>query len=232
MSNNNEFYKPRVELYNTKFTSPNGYNPLVPYSSRMPRSPGGLVDNYIYLYHLPGQKNTDMGQYVILPTYPESYTENLQSSFSSESLLARSAPIFAYSYSGPRSITITLSLHRDMMQQLNLGVSNMDVELGDDYVTTLINKLQVVCLPKYDYGNKMVNPPMVAVRFGNEFFIKGVVNGGITTTGKLPLLPNGRYAQVEISFTVSEVDPYDAESVVNYGQMRGLSTSLERNLYK
>jgi hypothetical protein len=38
-------------------------------------------------------------------------------------------------------------------------------------------------LPKYDYGNKMINPPMVAVRFGNEFFIKGVVQGGVTVTG-------------------------------------------------
>ena len=63
----------------------------------------------------------------------------------------------------------------------------------------------------------MVNPPLVAIRFGNEFFIKGVVNGGITTTGKLPLLQNGKYANVDIGFTISEVDPYDAESVVNLG---------------
>jgi hypothetical protein len=70
-----------------------------------------------------------------------------------------------------------------MMQQLNYGVSNLSVELGDDYVDTLISKLQAVALPKYDYGNKMVNPPLVAVRFGNEFFIKGVVQGGITVTG-------------------------------------------------
>ena len=227
-----DFYSPRVELYNPRHTSTSGFNPFVTTSSRMPRTPGGIIDNYIYLYHLPGDSSTDMGQFVVLPTYPESYTENLQSSFASESILARSAPIFAYSNSGPRTISINLSLHRDMMQQLNLGVSNLQVELGDDYVTTLINKLQAVCLPKYDYGNKMVNPPMVAVRFGNEFFIKGVVNGGITTTGKLPLLPNGKYAQVEIGFTVSEVDPYDAETVVNYGQLRGLSSSLERNLYK
>jgi hypothetical protein len=34
----------------------------------------------------------------------------------------------------------------------------------------------------------MVNPPMVAVRFGNEIFIKGVVTGGVTVTSQLPLL--------------------------------------------
>lgn len=195
-------------------------------------APGTLLDNYIYLYHIPGEDMSGMGQFVIIPTYPESYTEQLTSTFATQSILARSAPIFSYSNSGPRSIGINLSLHRDMMQQLNYGVSNLNVEIGDDYVDTLINKLQAIALPKYDYGNKMVNPPMIAIRFGNEFFIKGVVQGGINITGKLPLLQNGKYAQMGISFNVVEVDPYDAETAINQGQMRGLSKTLERNLYK
>lgn len=196
-------------------------------------TPGTLIDNYIYLYHIPGDNRDDgVGQFVVIPTYPESYTDQLQSTFASQSILARSAPIFSYSYSGPRQIGINLALHRDMMQQLNYGVSNLNVEIGDDYVDTLINKLQAIALPKYDYGEKMINPPMVAVRFGNEFFIKGVVSGGITITGQLPLLQNGKYARVGISFNVSEVDPYDAETVINQGQLRGLSKTLERNLYK
>lgn len=232
MNSTNKTYKPRVELYNPKYTSASGYNPYVKESSRVRRTPGGLADNYIYLYHLPNEDESKMGQFVIIPTYPEQYTDSLQSTFASESILARSAPIFAYSNSGPRTVGINLSLHRDMMQQINLGVSNLNVELGDDYVSTLINKLQAVALPKYDYGNKLVNPPMIAVRFGNEFFVKGVVSGSIQVTGKLPLLPNGKYANVDIAFTVTEVDPYDAETVVNQGLLRGLSTSLERNLYK
>lgn len=194
---------------------------------------GNLIDNYIYLYHVPGDNRDDgLGSFVIIPTYPETFSDQLQSTFASQSILARSAPIFSYSYSGPRSITINLALHRDMMQELNYGVSNMQVQVGDDYVDTLVNKLQAAALPNYDYGNKMVNPPMVAVRFGNEIFIKGVVTGGVTITSELPLLQNGKYSKVGIQFTVAEVDPYDAETVVNQGQMRGLSRSLERNLYK
>lgn len=191
-----------------------------------------LTENYIYLYHLPSEDDNGIGQFLILPSYPDTYTDNLQSTFSTSNILARSAPIFAYSYSGPRTITINLSLHRDMMTQLNYSTSNLKVEVGDDYVDTLINKLQAIALPKYDYGNKMVNPPMVAVRFGNEFFIKGVVTSGIAVTGALPLLQNGKYAQMSVQFTISEVDPYDAETVVNQGSLRGLSRSLERNLYK
>ena len=192
----------------------------------------GLVENYVYLYHVPGSNNGDIGKFVIIPTYPEQYTDTLQSSFSTESILARSAPIFSYKNSGPRTVNINLSLHRDMMQQLNLGVSNLAVEVGDDYVDTIIRNLQAVCLPKYDYGSKMVNPPMVAVRFGNEFFIKGVVSGSITITGRLPMLANGKYSQMSVSFNVTEVDPYDAETVINQGQLRGLSHTLERNLYR
>lgn len=194
---------------------------------------GNLIDNYIYLYHVPGDGRDDgLGSFVIIPTYPEQFSDFLQSQFAQQNILARSAPIFSYSYSGPRTITINLSLHRDMMHELNYGVSNLQVQIGDDYVDTLINKLQAAALPNYDYGNKMVNPPMVAIRFGNEIFIKGVVTGGVTVTSQLPLLQNGKYSQVGIQFTVAEVDPYDAETVINQGQLRGLSRSLERNLYK
>jgi hypothetical protein len=66
-----------------------------------------LIENYLYMYH------TD--QFVVLPTYPESIQDSLSANFNSSNLLARSAPIFSYSSSGPRTIQVSLSLHRDMM---------------------------------------------------------------------------------------------------------------------
>ena len=48
---------------------------------------------------------------------------------------------------------------------------------------------------------------MVAVRFGNEIFIKGVVTTGVSVTYEKPILSNNKYAVVTIAFTVSEVDP-------------------------
>ena len=191
---------------------------------RSNKRPDMMIENYIYLYH------TDT--FVVLPTYPESISDTLESTFSSTHILARSAPIFSYSYSGPRTVQVTLSLHRDMMSQINYGVSNLSVEIGDDYVDTIIKQLQSIALPKYSASSKMVNPPMVAVRFGNELFIKGVVNGPITTTYSLPILENNKYAQVQIGFSVSEVDPYDATTVAEQGSFRGLSKTLERNLFR
>lgn len=189
-----------------------------------------MIENYIYLFHLTDEQG--VGKFIILPTYPESITDTMQASFNSTAPLARSAPIFTYSHSGPRTIQVTLKFHREMMTQINYGVSNLNVEVGDDYVDTIIKLLQTMAVPKYAAAEKMVNPPLIALRFGNEIYIKGIVEGGVTVSYDLPLLENNKYAQVSVSFTVSEVDPYDAEGVAQQGSFRGLSRSLERKLWK
>ena len=183
-----------------------------------------LIENYIYLYNID--------QFVLLPTYPESISDSLSANFNSSTPLSRSAPIFSYSNSGPRTIQVSLSLHREMMTQLNYNTSNLNLEIGDDYVDTMVKQLQAVALPKYESSTKMVNPPMVALRFGDEIYIKGIVNGGITITYSGPILENNKYALVQISFSISEVDPYDAQTVARQGSFRGLNRTLERRLYK
>lgn len=192
-----------------------------------------LIENYIYLYHVGYNDQTKQkGQFVVLPSYPESITDSLGSEFSSESPLSRSAPIFSYKSSGPRTVQVSLKFHREMMTQINYGISNLNVELGDDYVDTLIKQLQAVALPSYRQASKMVEPPQVAIRFGNDIFIKGVVIGGITLTYGLPILENNKYAIVDVTFQVTETDPYDAESVASLGSFRGLDRTLEKRLYK
>ena len=183
-----------------------------------------MLDNYIYLYH------TDT--FIIIPAYPENFNDNMSVNFSSETPLARSAPIYSYSNSGPRSINVHIKMHREMMQQINYGVSNAKVALHDDYVDELIKQIQAAVLPTYSAAAKMVDPPLVAIRFGNEIFCKGVISGSVTTTYDLPVLQNGKYAQVSIDFTMLEVDPYDANTVARVGSFRGLDTSLERRLWK
>lgn len=183
-----------------------------------------LIENYIYLYHT--------NQFILLPTYPESISDSLSANFSSQSLLARSAPIYSYSNSGPRSLRISLHLHRDMMWDLNYNVSNLNLEIGEDYIDTLIKQIQSVALPRYAAATKMVDPPMVAIRFGNEIYIKGVVTGGVTIEYSGPIGSDNKYKDINITFDVHEVDPYDAESVQIGGSFRGLSRTLERRLFK
>ena len=183
-----------------------------------------LIDNYIYIYHLD--------KFVILPVWPESIQDSLSSTFAQSTPLSRSAPIFSFSKSGPRSMQINLKLHRDMMQMVNYNRSNLNVELGDDYTDTIVKTLQACALPNYKNASKMVDPPLVAIRFGNDIFIKGIINGGVTVTYGLPILSNNKYANVEISFTIYEVDPYSASEVAELGSFRGLNKTLEKRLYR
>lgn len=182
-----------------------------------------LPDNYIYISHLG-----ENGEYLLLPTYPDTIQDTMQSTFQSTNALSRSAPVFTYSNSGPRTIQITLHLHRDMMDDFNIGASNIKLEPGEDYVDTLIKKLQSISVPKYNLSNKAVEPPMVAIRLGDEIFIRGIVNGGITVTYEKPILNNNKYASVSIVFTVSETDPYDATSIAKNGSFRGLTKSMKK----
>lgn len=54
------------------------------------------IDNYLYLYHT----NT----LVILPGFPDNMSDSTSVSFNQSTALGRSAPIFSYTGSGPRSM--------------------------------------------------------------------------------------------------------------------------------
>lgn len=185
-----------------------------------------IVDNYIYLFH------TD--EWVLLPQYPEQVNDTMSSRFSQTNALSRTAPVFSYSYSGPRQVQISLSLHRDMLNEVNVDASNMriDSSSGMDLTETLIKRLQAIALPRYDAANKEVVPPMVAVRLGNEVFVKGVVDGSVSVTYQKPIMDDGRYAQVQVSFTVSEVEPFDAESVSQLGSFRGITKTFKNGIWR
>ena len=189
-----------------------------------------FIDNYIYFYHLG-----EAGEYMIIPTYPETISDSMGSNFSSQNALSRSAPIFSYTNSGPRSVQIDLKLHRDMLDNANIINSSItksleDLIKGNDYIDILIKKLQAIALPKYSAASKAVEPPMIAIRFGNELFIKGVVTSAIGVTYNKPILSNNKYALVDISFNVSEVDPYDADTVAAEGSFRGITRSFKNGV--
>lgn len=194
-----------------------------------------LIENYIYIYQLD--------KYVILPVWPETVTDSLGSTFSTTNILARTAPIYSYSYSGPRSVQFNLNLHRDLMYTVNrMNTKFLDankefspavIEITDDYIDVLIKYLQAMALPSYganSISSKMINPPMVAVRLGNELFIKGVVIGDVGVTYSGPIDKQLKYQQVTVSFNVSEIDPQDAEEIAKWGSFRGLETVLTRHM--
>lgn len=198
-----------------------------------------VIDNYIYFYHLQ--------KYIVLPLYVDSVSDTMQATWSPETPLGRSAPIQSYSGSGPRTVSFSFDLHRDLMQQINMNnssiskdiideveqneiVPGLDSNEGKDYVSLMLRYLQTSVVPSYDAATKMVSPPIVAVRMGDDVYIKGVV-ADIKLEYKAPILRTGKYAVVSVSFSVQEIDPYDATDVAKYGSYRGVNQTLERKFY-
>ncbi|MBP5468710.1 MAG: hypothetical protein J6Z11_05645 [Candidatus Riflebacteria bacterium] len=154
----------------------------------------------------------------------------MSSTFGETSALGRSAPVYTYSKSGPRTVQIEIKLHRDMMDDINYGVSNADLAKGEDYIDSLVRALQSIAVPKYNLSNKAIEPPLVALRLSNEVFIKGICNAPIAITYSLPILTNGKYAGIALSLTVTEVDPYDATTVFQNGSFRGVLQTLKKGM--
>lgn len=184
-----------------------------------------LEDNYIYISHLD-----EKFQFWKLPTWPDTVSDTMVSNFAQTNALGRTAPVYTFSNSGPRVVTISIPLHRDIMDDINIGISNVHLGEGEDYVDNLIRALQSIAVPKYNLQNKAVEPPLVALRLSNELFIKGVVTSGINLTFSKPILSNGKYAQVSLQLSISEVDPYDATSVFKNGGFRGVVQSLKKGM--
>ena len=181
-----------------------------------------LPDCYLYISHL------DEGyKYWALPGYPNEVTDSMQSHFSPANALGRSAPVYTFSNSGPRSIAISLEFHRDMFEEMP---SNVVPNNGEDKAESFIHAIQAIAVPKYNLSNKAIEPPLVAIRLGREVFIKGIVDGNISVTYKKPILVNEKYAIINISFTVTEVDPYDATTVFKNGSFRGLTATLRQGM--
>lgn len=189
-----------------------------------------MIDNYIYLYH------TDT--YIVLPTFSDSVSDRIDISYSPETPLGRSAPIYSYQHSGPRSIQITLNLHREMFNEINMGVSNIDISKSknsnyQDYLDYLIFNLQSAAYPRYNNSKKVVTPPVVALKMGKDIFIKGVISGGVNVDYSTPILKNERYAVATIALSINEVDPFSADTAALMGGYRvigSLSSSSKKNL--
>ena len=124
-----------------------------------------LDDNYIYISHLD-----EKFQFWKLPTWPDTVTDTMQSNFTPTNALGRTAPVYTFSNSGPRTVQIAIPLHRDIMDDVNIGISNVFLGEGEDYVDNLLKALQAIALPKYNLQNKAIEPPMVAIRLSNEIF--------------------------------------------------------------
>ncbi len=182
------------------------------------------TENYIVLHHI--------NKKFIIPVDPDAISDSMGASFAENTPLSRSAPIYSYQHSGPRSVQVTFTLHRDLCREYNPG--------SDDMVDELITNLDALVLPEYDAASKIVNPPVVSLKIRDEVYIKGVVTGSVGVTYNLPIINYGtkdkavyKYALVTISFGINEITPYSASILPDVGgkyrASSGISGALSSN---
>ena len=181
-------------------------NKIKSLSNRVP------TDNYIYFHHI------DKDNLIIIPVDPDSVADSMNASWASSTPLSRSAPIYSYQNSGPRSVQLAFSVHRDLMKQFNPGEK--------DAVDLLLKNLEACVLPTYKETNKVVNPPIVSVKIRDEVYIKGIVST-VSKSYQLPIINYGnkkadnfKYALVNINFNIQEITPYSASIIANKGGYR------------
>ena len=168
-------------------------------------------DNWIFFHHINKQ--------IIIPVDPDQVTDSMQASWASSTPLSRSAPIYSYSGSGPRSVQFSFTLHRDLVKEFNPNWS-------EDVVDALIKNLEACVLPTYQETGKIVNPPVVSLKLRDELYIKGVV-GNVGKNFSIPIInygtedaPNFKYAVVNLNLSISEITPYDASILNSIGGYR------------
>ncbi len=171
-------------------------------------APPSPTENYVILHHI--------GKVFLIPVDPDAISDNMGVSFAESSPLSRSAPIYSYQNSGPRTVQVSFTVHRDLMRECN---PDLKIE-GKDPIDYLVENLDALALPDYNASNKIVNPPLVSLKIRDEVYIKGVVTGTIGLTYGLPILNYGgasKYAMVTFSFGVSEITPYSASILPSVG---------------
>ena len=189
-----------------------------------------LEENYLYFYH------TDT--LVLIPYWPLNIQDSQGASWSPTSILGRSAPIQSYSTGQARSVGVQLKFHREMLKQTNmrhLKTDRIDNFYGEDYVDYVINMLYGCVLPNYSSSAKLVDPPIVAARFGNQTYIKGIISS-VRVGYSGSILRDKKYSEVEISLDITEINPYDAVTAMGVGSFRSngeilMSTELNKSTY-
>ena len=169
-------------------------------------------ENYVVFHHVVDSNG--FAKVIIIPVDPDGIQDNMSASFAQNSPLSRSAPIYSYQSSGPRSVSVSFRLHRDLCNEYNPG--------GEDSVDELITNLEAMVLPTYEEAQRIVNPPVVSMRIRDEVYIKGVVTG-VQKTYSPPVINYGgkeKYALVDIGFSINEITPYNASILPKIGAYR------------
>lgn len=166
---------------------------------------------------IPGRCKPDC--YVIVngttmhfPCYPESISDTDTANYSAQNILGRSEPFQIYNNSGPRTVSVSFTMHREMVH------NGYSYEADYDYVENLVNLLKSACYPNYGSSIAAVKVTLVV---GKNTKITGIIGGNVNDNWSGPII-DGKYQMVDVSFSVVECtgNPLSQSQVKSLGGYR------------
>ena len=124
---------------------------------------------------------------VYFPCFPQSYSDTRVANYTSQNPLGRSEPFQIYENSGPRTVSVSFRMHREML-----------------CVTPVDDVVKAVQSATYPIGNDGSIPPRVRLDLGNSCDITGIISGSVEATWSETINKDIQYNVVDLSYTVTE----------------------------
>lgn len=129
------------------------------------------------------------GETIPLVTAPESLGESISANYNEQDILARSAPMIAYTSTGARKVTISMKLHEDVLPS---GYN----------INSYINSLKSLVYPEYS-GSGNLTPPSAKLMMGTSLNVIGVVNS-VEVNWITDVYRDNRIPMASVSLTITE----------------------------
>lgn len=121
----------------------------------------------------------------VFPCFPESYSDTRNANWTSQTPLGRSEPFQIYQNSGPREVSVSFRMHREMTQSTSIG-----------------DCVAIVQSATYPTGGDNI-APRVTLNIGSNCSITGIISN-VSTNWQDTINTFGQYNGVELSFSVTE----------------------------
>jgi hypothetical protein len=136
------------------------------------------------------------GAQYYFPCFPESYTDTHNVNVTNQHPMGRSEPFQIYQNTGPREVSVSFRMHREMAAFYAVGDS---VQYSD--VTSLVAAVQSAIYP-----NNLAYPiiPKVTLVLGNSCYIEGIITSSVNVEWSETIGKDARYNVCNLSFSVTE----------------------------
>lgn len=147
------------------------------------------------------------GESVDFPVYPEEYDDEYTATYDQmPDMLYQYEPWFVYKNSGPRTISLTFKMHRDMWSG-----DHRDGKCND-----LIRFCEAQCYPSY--SGAAVNTAIATLYIAGQTYIRGIITSVKPTySGPIGYDSFPLYVELQISFSEVAFAPLNYHSVRNKG---------------